>query len=93
MTMIARHLLITGQVQGVFYRNWTVQTARDLNLAGWVRNKADGRVEAWVEGAPEAVELFIQRAHEGPPAARVANIDSAEVAPEGLTTFDKRPTA
>ena len=93
MAAIARHLLITGRVQGVFYRNWTVDTARDLGLAGWVRNKSDGSVEAWIEGPADAIETFIQRAHAGPPAAQVARIATSEVTPEGLTAFQKRPTA
>lgn len=90
---IARHLMISGRVQGVFYRNWAVETARSLDLAGWVRNRMDGSVEALVEGPAEAVERFIALAHEGPSAARVARIDIGEVPPQGLPAFDKHPTA
>ncbi|WP_176591149.1 acylphosphatase [Sphingobium sp. EM0848] len=92
MAVIARHLMILGRVQGVFYRNWTVEAASKLGLAGWVRNRIDGSVEALVEGPQDAVEQFIALAHEGPPAARVARIDSQDMAPEGLTSFQKRPS-
>lgn len=93
MGIVARHLTILGRVQGVFYRNWTAQTAGGLGLNGWVRNRMDGSVEAWVEGPAEAVEQFIALAHRGPPAAQVARIDADDMPPEGLTSFQKRPTA
>lgn len=92
MAVIARHLVITGRVQGVFYRNWTVQTASALGLTGWVRNRVDGSVEAVVEGDEEAVEQFIARARQGPPAARVSAIDIRPVGVEGMTSFHKRTT-
>lgn len=92
MAVIARHLMILGRVQGVFYRNWTVETASGLGLAGWVRNRMDGSVEALVEGAEQAVGQFISLAHDGPPAAHVARIDVANVDVEGFTSFQKRPT-
>lgn len=90
--VIARHLNISGHVQGVWYRNWTVDTARTLGLAGWVRNRANGDVEAWVEGTQESFTRFLAFAHEGPPAARVAQILVQEVEPQGFTRFEKRPT-
>lgn len=93
MTLIARHLIIMGRVQDVFFRNWTVDTARDLGLCGWVRNRLDGSVEAQIEGAADAIDAFIQCAHDGPPAAKVSRIDVTDVAVEDLTTFQKRPTA
>lgn len=92
MAVIARHLVITGRVQGVFYRNWTVQTASALGLTGWVRNRVDGSVEAVVEGDEEAVEQFIALARQGPPAARVSAIDIRPVGVEGMTSFHKRTT-
>lgn len=90
--VIARHLDISGRVQGVWYRNWTVDTAHTLGLAGWVRNRTNGNVEAWVEGTQDAVTRFIAFAHEGPPAASVAQILVQEVEPQGFTCFEKRPT-
>lgn len=92
MNVIARHLSIVGRVQGVFYRNWTVETARQLGLAGWVRNRADGSVEAHVEGPEQDVEQFLANAHDGPPAARVTRIEVQPAAVEGFVLFQKRPS-
>lgn len=92
MAIIARHLTISGRVQGVFYRNWTAQTARALSLAGWVRNRMDGSVEALVEGHETDVEQFVTLAHDGPPAASVTRIDVETADVAGLVTFEKRPT-
>jgi acylphosphatase len=93
MGTVARHLTIHGKVQGVFYRSWAVEVARRLGLAGWVRNRIDGSVEALVEGQDDAVERFIALAGQGPPAARVARIDVAEVAAGGHLKFEQHPTA
>ena len=92
MALIARHLIILGKVQGVFYRNWTAETARKLGLVGWVRNRLDGSVEAHIEGSVDAVEQFIALAHDGPPAARVSSIDATDVIAEELASFEKRPS-
>jgi acylphosphatase len=89
---IARHLVIHGRVQGVFYRGWAVGKARELGLAGWVRNRGDGTVEAVVEGDESAVERFIALAREGPPAASVERIDVSEVEPAALAGFEQRRT-
>lgn len=91
--MIRRRLTITGKVQGVFYRDWFVDQARALGLAGWVRNRGDGSVEAVVEGAPEMVEKAIERARQGSPPSRVADVRVSDDAPaERLKGFVKRPT-
>lgn len=90
--VVARHLKITGRVQGVWYRNWTVDTARSHGIAGWVRNRLDDSVEARVEGTPDAIADFLVLAHEGPPAAMVTEIAVQDVEPQGFTTFEKRPT-
>jgi acylphosphatase len=63
--------LVAGRVQGVYYRSATVQQAERLRLRGWVRNRADGRVEVVAVGAPEAVAALAAWLWEGPPAARV----------------------
>jgi len=89
---IARHLLIKGHVQGVFYRAWTVGTARELGLAGWVRNLRRGDVEAVVQGDADAVARFIDLSWQGPPAARVEAIDVTDRAVETLASFEQRPT-
>jgi acylphosphatase len=90
--MIGRHLVITGRVQGVFYRGWMVEQARALGLHGWVRNRTDGSVEAVVTGTSEAVETIIARCQRGPSAARVENIAIDDAAPESLEGFEQRPT-
>ncbi|KQN08640.1 acylphosphatase [Sphingobium sp. Leaf26] len=92
MPVVARHLMIHGRVQGVWYRAWTVDTAHRLGLVGWVRNRADGSVEAVVEGEEAAVGQFQALAHDGPIAAKVARIDATDIAATPFTTFEKRPT-
>lgn len=92
--MIRRRLLISGRVQNVFFRDWAVSQARALGIDGWVRNRADGRVELIAEGAVELVETLIARCREGPSAARVENVAvSKEATGEVLGGFTKRPTA
>ena len=89
---LTRRLVIHGRVQGVFYRGWSVDQARALDLDGWVRNRRDGTVEMLVAGDAEAVEAMIARCRMGPPEARVEKIDveeSAETPPNG---FETRPT-
>ncbi|MGN6376494.1 MAG: acylphosphatase [Sphingomonas sp.] len=91
--MIRRRLVITGKVQGVSYRDWFVARASALGLVGWVRNRADGSVEAVAEGAADAVATIIADARCGPPAARVAAVQvDDEVPPAPLTGFVRRPT-
>jgi acylphosphatase len=70
----ARHVLITGRVQGVFFRAWAVEQANALGVTGWVRNCPDRRVETHVEGEQAAVEQMIERLQRGPPAARVEDV-------------------
>ena len=84
------NLIIKGRVQGVFYRDWTVQTARHLGLAGWVRNLPDGTVEAHLEGSTEAVESMIDQMHQGPPAAKVERIERSEAEPQDCQGFHRR---
>ncbi|WP_019515208.1 acylphosphatase [Sphingomonas sp. Mn802worker] len=92
--MIRRRLVVTGRVQGVFFRDWTVEHARVLGLDGWVRNRADGSVEMVVAGAPEMVEAMIARARQGSPASRVADVAvSHDTSGERLDGFEKRATA
>ena len=92
MAETTKHLRIHGHVQGVFYRAWSADLARELGLTGWVRNCTDDTVEMLLHGEEENVRRMIDRCRQGPPAARVERIDeraSAEVAPAG---FEKRAT-
>jgi acylphosphatase len=94
--MITRHLLIEGHVQGVGYRAAMRAEAERLGLTGWVRNRADGSVEAIAEGPAETLERLIAWARIGPPAARVSAVRIAEsqVGPERrFVRFDQLPTA
>jgi len=68
-------LKIYGRVQGVFFRSTMRDVARELGLTGWVRNVPDGTVEAVIEGDRTAVERMIAWAHEGPPLAKVEEVD------------------
>ena len=87
--MTAIDLVIHGRVQGVFYRDWTVENARALGLAGWVRNRTDGTVAAHLEGDPAAVEDMVARMGKGPIAARVDRIDRTVANCDGLTEFQR----
>jgi acylphosphatase len=75
MTAIARRVLVSGRVQGVWFRESTRRRATELALRGWVRNLADGRVEALFEGEADAVEAAVQFVREGPPLARVSAVE------------------
>lgn len=80
-------LRISGLVQGVFFRASTQAKARELNLAGFVRNEPDGSVYAEAEGDTEAVKRFVQWCHKGPDRARVEKCEVAEGQPKGYTEF------
>ncbi len=90
---LARRLVVHGHVQGVFYRESMRREAERLGIAGWVRNRADGTVEAHVEGTAAAIEAMFAWAGRGPMEARVMRVDAIDTAPEGATTFGKLPTA
>ena len=70
----AVRLVIRGRVQGVWFRAWTVEQARELGLDGWVRNRADGAVEAAVAGPPDKVDRLVVLARRGPPLAKVSAV-------------------
>lgn len=84
----ARHFVISGRVQGVSYRASALEQARRLGLAGWVRNRSDGRVEALAEGSPEALEAFERWLRQGPPMANVTEVLGRDHTPEHLPTFE-----
>jgi acylphosphatase len=70
------HVRISGQVQGVFFRDSTRQKAEELNLAGWVKNLPDGMVEAVFEGPSEKIREMVRWCEEGPQHASVENVDT-----------------
>ena len=81
---------IEGRVQGVCYRAWTEQTARRLNLDGWVRNRRDGSVEAVFSGPDAQVDDMLRRCADGPPDAKVSNVvvtDEGGPPPSGFTVL------
>jgi acylphosphatase len=81
-------LRIQGKVQGVFFRESARTEASRLGLTGWVRNLADGAVEATVEGEPAPLEDFIRWCHRGPQAARVTDVARTDGEPTGeFSTF------
>ena len=84
------HVYVAGNVQGVFYRANTRDTARELGVDGWVRTLEDGRVEAVFEGPEPAVEELIDWCHEGSPAADVSEVDVEYEQPTGLDGFEVR---
>lgn len=70
-----RRLTVTGRVQGVGYRAWTVRAASQLGLDGWVRNRSDGSVEILVRGGPAALDALAVQCRSGPAFARVDAVD------------------
>ena len=74
MSHVARHVRVTGRVQGVFFRAWTAEQARILRVCGWVRNAPDGSVEAHFQGDKWAVQRMIELLHRGPPSAEVDQV-------------------
>jgi acylphosphatase len=92
--MIARRVVIRGHVQGVGFRFALVDSARDIGVAGWVRNRFDGSVEALVQGEPRETERVIDWCRRGPPGARVSDVEVNEVPVDAaLTAFTQRASA
>lgn len=85
-------LRIEGRVQGVWYRGWTVAEAGRRGLRGWVRNRADGAVEALLIGPAARVAEMIEACRRGPPAARVAAVAERPAADDGSPDFRQLPT-
>ena len=84
---IRRHVVVHGQVQGVYFRDSVRRLARELGVSGWIRNRPDGAVEAALEGVPDAVERIIEWSHQGPLGARVDQVEVYEEQPSGETGF------
>lgn len=85
-------LEIRGRVQGVGYRWWAVGRARALGVEGWVRNRADGSVEALALGSPEAVSAFAAACASGPPGAAVQAVKRLPAQDDGSLGFTEKAT-
>lgn len=82
-----RRVIVSGRVQGVFFRDTLRRQAESKAVAGWAANRDDGTVEAVLEGDPAAVEELIDFCRRGPSRAEVANVHVFEEDPEGLRGF------
>jgi acylphosphatase len=85
-------VIITGRVQGVWYRGWAIDEAIERGLSGWVRNRRDGSVEALFSGPEATVRGMIERCREGPPAARVERIVEMPESAPAEPGFHQLPT-
>ncbi len=89
---LAVRIVISGRVQGVWFRGWTVETATARGLRGWVRNRRDGSVEALIIGPAGTVDAMIAACREGPSMARVDTIERFAGGDDGSTGFRQVPT-
>jgi len=90
--MMAVRLSIAGRVQGVGFRDWLLAEARRHALSGWVRNRADGTVEALLAGDAPAVQAVVSACRLGPPLARVSSIEESFAEAPGEPGFHRLPT-
>lgn len=89
-TVVAVHVVVHGDVQGVFFRGSCRTQAESRGVVGWARNEYDGTVSAHFEGSREAVEALVAWARKGPPPAHVDRVDVRQVEPEGGSRFEVR---
>ena len=89
--VVRRRVIVTGRVQGVFYRDACRNQAALLHVTGWIANRSDGSVEAELEGEESAVGALVMWMREGPPRAVVTNLNVTDVGPpRGDTRFAVR---
>lgn len=85
------HVIVSGKVQGVFFRDYTLRHAEELGVKGWVRNLPNGSVEAMVKGKNQVVNNMIEWFHTGSPLSIVTEVDADEILPtEKLSRFEIR---
>jgi acylphosphatase len=82
--------VVTGRVQGVFFRDTARRRAEAAGVVGWISNRPDGAVEAVFEGEPDRVDELVEFCRHGPSRAEVANVEVIDEEPEGLTGFTVR---
>jgi acylphosphatase len=87
---IRRRVIVHGRVQGVFFRDSLREHAHAHGVSGWVANRSDGKVEAVLEGSPDAVERVIGFSEAGPPRADVERVEVLDERPEGMNGFEVR---
>jgi len=85
--VVRYRVLVSGRVQGVFFRDTCRRLALAHGVSGWARNLPDGKLEAVFEGRAEDVDRLVEWAHHGPSRAMVAHVAVQAEPPEGLTTF------
>jgi acylphosphatase len=85
--VIRRRVVVHGRVQGVFFRDTVRRMAHSRGVSGWVRNRADGAVEAVFEGDGDAVESMLRFCRHGPERAAVERVEELDEQPEGLEGF------
>ena len=90
MAEVARHVRLTGRVQGVFFRAWAQGHARELGVSGWIRNCPDGSLEAHLGGDENAVARMVERMRQGPSNARIDDFAIEDAEPEELGRFQVR---
>jgi acylphosphatase len=88
--MIAHRIFISGQVQGVFFREWALGRAREIGVEGWIRNLSDGRIEVYATGDTARLERFAGKLREGSPASRVDGLEIEQAAVERCEGFVRR---
>jgi acylphosphatase len=88
--VVRRRVILTGHVQGVFFRASVQKTATDEGVAGWAANRSDGAVEVVLEGPAPAVESVLGYCRRGPAGARVDSAEVSDEEPEGLRGFETR---
>jgi len=87
MSVVRKRAIVHGRVQGVFFRDTTRRMALSRGVAGWIRNRDDGAVEAAFEGEPDAVDALVEFVRSGPRGAAVERVEVATEAPEGASGF------
>jgi acylphosphatase len=90
MAEVARHVRLTGRVQGVFFRAWAQGHARELGVSGWIRNCSDGSLEAHLGGDETAVARMVERMRRGPANARIDDFAIEDAEAEELGRFQVR---